>query len=110
MRVISMDSEANGSMKPIEFDARDLREIFGLFTSCTEFERAQVYDPSDPHFFANTELAEDYTLTAEKQEFARDALRAVLSFLHARGYALTDGRSLIDLSFVEEEFIQPGHP
>jgi len=67
----------------------DLREIFALFTSCTEEEISQVYSESSRHFFRKENLDEEYSLVQEKREFARDAWRAVTLFLERHGYAIS---------------------
>jgi hypothetical protein len=83
----------------------DLREIFSLFTSSTKYERDQVYDDQSGHYFLKEGLFEEHTLTEEKREFALDAWRAVIYFLHSRGYSLYKDGKRTDLSFSEDEFI-----
>jgi hypothetical protein len=82
----------------------DLREIFGLFTSPSRYERDQIYKPGI-HFFESVDLKEEYELTEEKVELARDAWRAVIAFLHRHGYELKKGSQIIPLSFIEKEFV-----
>jgi hypothetical protein len=86
-------------------DENDLKEIFALFTSATEYEREQVYDRQDDHFFMNADLSGEYSLTQERREYALDAWRAVCFFLHSKGYSLCkDGRE-VSLAFSADEFI-----
>ena len=98
MRLISKPGAGATSPKEMEVDPEDLKEIFSLFTSCTDFERAQVYDAGSLHHFEKVDLGEEYTLTEETREYAIDALSAVLAFLHSRGLRLADGAEEIDLS------------
>jgi hypothetical protein len=44
----------------------DLKEIFGLFTSCTLYERDQIYSPGI-HYYKAVNLSEEYELTEEKR-------------------------------------------
>jgi hypothetical protein len=83
----------------------DLKELFGLLTSVTEFERNQVYDQRSEHYFRRTDLSEEYTLTQEKREYALDAWRAVCFFLHSRGYSFSKDGQDISLSFSVGQFI-----
>lgn len=82
-----------------------LKEIFSLFCSVSRYERKQIYDSSDYLYFMNTDLSEEYSLTEETREFSFDALRAVLFFLHSRGFELSKDGDTLDLSFVEELFV-----
>ena len=75
----------------------DLREIFALFSSPTDEERRNVYEPSNPHYFALEDLAKEYDLTQERREFADDAWRAVTYFLHRRGFTLSKNDIEYDL-------------
>lgn len=50
----------------------DLKEIYSLFTSSTHHERKQVYDELSEHYFLDVILADEYSLTEEKREFALD--------------------------------------
>jgi len=43
----------------------DLKEIFALFSSATKFEKLQVYDEQNEHYFHNVPLSEEYSLTEE---------------------------------------------
>jgi len=89
----------------ITLSESDLKELFALFTSVTKYEKRRIYDPANDDHFLKTNLAEEYSLTEEKREYALDAWRAVLYFLHLRGYKLTRIDEEIDLSFSEDEFI-----
>lgn len=93
------------SMGSISLNEDDLREMFSLFSSSTKFERAQVYDAQSDHHYAKVRLSEEYSLTQEKGEFAFDAWRAVISFLHSQGYCLSKEREVLTLSFIEDAFI-----
>lgn len=93
------------SNSPIMLSEDDLREIFSLFTSSTKYERDQVHDEKSGHYFLKVELFEEHTLTEEKREFALDAWRAVIYFLHSKGYSLCKDGEKTDLSFSEDEFI-----
>ncbi len=94
------------SYEPIILSDSDQKELFSLFTSATLHEREQIYDPNSNHYFQNTDLTEEYSLTEENREYALDAWRAVLYFLHSKGYSLVKDNKQIDLSFSEEEFIR----
>lgn len=83
----------------------DLKEIFSLLTSSTRYERDQVYDEGSDHHFLEVDLFNEYTLTEEKREYALDAWRAVIYFLHLRGYSLWKEGEKTDLSFSEDEFV-----
>jgi len=48
----------------------DLKEIFALFTSCTRYERDEIYREGD-HCFKKENLAGEYSLTEEKVEFQK---------------------------------------
>ena len=90
----------------ISLSEDDLKEIFALFCSATRFEKLQVYDEQNDHYFHNVQLSEEHSLTEETREFALDAWRAVISFLNSKGYSLSkDGRVIIKLSFSDDEFI-----
>jgi hypothetical protein len=91
--------------KPISLNEDDLKEIFSLFTSSTKYERDQVYDEHSGHHFLKVNPFEEYTLTEEKREYALDAWRAVIYFLHSKGYSLLKGGKSSDLSFIEDDFI-----
>ena len=93
------------SSKPISLTEDDLKEIFSLFTSSTKYERDQVYDKNSGHHFLEVEPFDEYTLTEEKREYALDAWRAVIYFLHSKGYSLCKDSERGDLSFIEDDFI-----
>ena len=83
-----------------------LREIFSIFTSCAEYERTQVYDPGSSHYFKKVQLYEEYEICYERREYGIDAWRAVLYFLHRKGFSLDLNGETIDLKFSEEEFVR----
>lgn len=83
----------------------DLKEIYSLFTSSTQHERKQVYDEHSDHHFLSVRLGDEYSLTEEKREFALDAWRAVINFLHLKGYSLCRDGQTVSLAFSLEEFI-----
>jgi hypothetical protein len=85
------------AIKPITLTEDDLKEIFSLFTSSTKYERAQD--------FLEVKPLDEYTLTEEKREYALDAWRAVIYFLHSKGYLLAKDGERCDLSFIEDDFI-----
>ena len=89
----------------IEFSERDFKEVFSLFTSPTAHELHQIDDPTDDHYFDRVDLMEQYELCFEKREFAIDALRAVLAFLHRRGYRLEDNGNVLSLDGVSNLFV-----
>jgi hypothetical protein len=76
----------------------DLQEIFALFSSPSDEELRQVYDHANPHFHKLEDLQEEYALTQEKREFAEDAWRAIMFFLHKRGFRLTKEGIEFDLN------------
>ncbi len=84
---------------------RDLKEVFSLFSSPTKYERDEIYQRDGNHYFEEINLSDEYELCEEKREFALDAWRAVTFFLHSKGYALTKGGKIFDLSRSEEEFL-----
>lgn len=75
----------------------ELREIFALFSSATDYEREQAYGQTETNFYKREDLRREYTLTQERREFAEDAWRAVLYFLHRRGFRLTKNGEEYDL-------------
>lgn len=92
--------------KEIVLEEKDLKEIFGLFTSPTKHERAQAYERGQGHYFEDEDLSEEYELTQEKREYALDAWRAVISFLRAKGCTVvTKNGEAVDLSFIEKQFV-----
>ena len=93
------------SSKSIALSEEDLSEIFSLFTSSTKYERDQVYDRNSGHHFLEVKLFDEYSLTEEKREYALDAWRAVIYFLHSKGYSLWKDGDRADLSFIEDHFI-----
>ena len=93
------------SNKPIALSEDDLKEIFSLFTSSTKYERDQVYDAHSEHHFLQVKPFEEYALTEEKREYALDAWRSVIYFLHSKNYCLWRDGEMSDLSFIEDDFI-----
>ena len=89
----------------IEFSERDFQEVFSLFTSPTRHELNQVDDPTNDHYFDRVDLMEQYELCFEKREFAIDALRAVLEFLHRHGYRLEENGNIVSLDGVPNLFV-----
>jgi hypothetical protein len=83
----------------------DLKEIFSLFSSCTKFERDEIYDKESPQYFKNIRLFDKYELSEDKKEISLDAIRSVLYFLFRNNYALSNDGAPIDLSFIEDYFI-----
>ncbi len=90
--------------KTIEFSERDLKEVFSLFTSSTAHELNQIDDPTNEHHFERVNLMEEYKLSYEKREFAIDALRAVLAFLHRQGYQLEKDGEILKLGGISKQF------
>jgi len=86
-------------------DEEDLKEIFSLFTSPSNFEKRQVYQRDSGYYYLDVDLSEEYELSEEKREYAIDTWRAVISFLHSKGIALWHSGKVIDCSFIEDEFI-----
>jgi hypothetical protein len=76
----------------------ELREIFALFSSPTDYERQQVYDQTQTHFHEREDLSREYTLTQERREFTEDAWRAISYFLYRRGFRLTKNGEEFDLA------------
>lgn len=91
-------------MERIILSDDDLKELFSLFSSPSKHEEKEVYTENNAHYFRKVDLREEYELCMPKREFAVDAWRAVLFFLHARGYDLIKDGKTIDLSFSEDEF------
>ena len=89
----------------IEFSELDFKEVFSLFTSPTAHELHQIDNPTDDHYFDRVDLMEQYELCFEKREFAIDALRAVLAFLHRRGYRLEENGNILGLDGVSNLFV-----
>jgi len=89
----------------IEFSEGDFKEVFSLFTSTTAHELHQIDDPTSDHYFDRVDLMEQYTLCFEKREFAIDALRAVLAFLHRGGYRLEDNGNVLSLDGASNLFV-----
>ncbi|MBI1759822.1 MAG: hypothetical protein HYR56_00155 [Acidobacteria bacterium] len=89
----------------IEFAESDLKEVFGLFTSCSKQELDWNYDPARQDFFEQIVLLEEYELTQERREFALDALRATLFFLYHAGYQLEKDGRVVSLVGITDYFV-----
>jgi hypothetical protein len=87
------------------FSDDDFKEVFALFQSPTAYELRQTYDSSSDHYFRLVNLSEEYELTEEKREFAVDALRSVMTFLHQHGYRIEKGGAVFSLKSISEHFI-----
>jgi hypothetical protein len=85
----------------------ELREIFALFSSPTDYERQQAYDKTETHFYEREDLSREYTLTQERREFAEDAWRAISYFLYRRGFRLTRNGEEFDLAASSGYAVQP---
>jgi hypothetical protein len=90
----------------VEFSESDFQEVFALFPSPSAYELGQVYDPRSEHYFERADLSEDYNLSYEKREFAIDALRASLAFLHRHGYPIEKDGEVISLEDILEHFAE----
>jgi hypothetical protein len=88
----------------MELTEEDLKEIFSLFTSPSKYEKAQIYDEKDAHYYKEQNLDDSYDLSQEKREYAYDAWRAVVYFMHIHGYRLQKGNKVVELDFIEDEF------
>ena len=95
----------NISNHEIEFSEDDLKEVCGLFSSSTEHELQQTYDPKSEHYFKRIVLLEEYDLSQDKREFALDAVRATLTFLHRHGYHIEKDGKILRLEGILEHFI-----
>ena len=93
------------SDREIEFSETDLKEVFGLFTSPSRQELHWNYDSARPDFFEQIDLSVEYELTQEKREFALDALRATLFFLHYSGYQLEKDGKVLSLKGITDYFV-----
>jgi hypothetical protein len=92
--------------RQIRLTQDNLREIFSLLVSCTEYEKNQIYDQQSDHYFKYLNLDEEYEPVTSKEEFARDAWRAVLYFLYQHGYTLVNSQGQVDLkTILEKEFV-----
>jgi hypothetical protein len=70
----------NISDHKIDFSEDDLKEVFALFSSSSEYELKQSYDPTSEHYFERILPLDEYELSQEKREFSIDALRSVFAF------------------------------
>jgi len=96
----------NVTDREVEFSEDDFREVFALFSSPSAFELGQAFDPGSEHYYRRLDLSEVYELSYEKREFATDALRAVLTFLHRRGYRVEKDGKLSSLKGILEDFVK----
>jgi hypothetical protein len=92
----------NGKMKLTE---KEYKELFELFSSPTKYERKQIYDKDNEHFYEKIDINKEYELTESKKDYAIDIWRAVIYFLHNKGYKLEKDNKIINLSFIEDEFM-----
>jgi len=83
----------------------DLKELFGLFSSPSKHEKRQIYERDSIHYFKKIDLSQEYSLTQEKHEYALDAWRAVVSFLHLRGFCLVKEEKIVNLGWIDEDFV-----
>jgi len=65
----------------ITLSESDLKELFALFTSVSKYEKRQIYDPTNDDHFLKTNLAEEYSLTEEKREYALENEGSVRTFM-----------------------------
>ena len=89
----------------IEFSETDLQEVFGLFSSPSKDELNWNYDQDRHDFFECITLSEEYELVQEKREFALDALRATLFYLHRVGYRIEKDGKIVSLAGIQEFFV-----
>lgn len=89
----------------IDLSEDDLKELFSLFSSSTQYEKQQIYDDRSQHYFLGVSLADEYSLTQDKREFALDAWRAVVHFLNTKGYSLCKDGQEVSLSFSDGQFM-----
>lgn len=89
----------------IEFSEADLKEVFGLFSSPSRQELQWNYDQDRPDYFERISLSEEYELTQEKREFALDALRATLFYLHRAGYRIEKDGKIVSLAGIQNFFV-----
>ena len=81
----------------VQLTDSDLKELFALFSSPAIEEVRMVYT-SDSHLsFRRENLSDEYDLHQAKREFAIDAWRAAMLFLHRHGYALSKDGESVDL-------------
>ena len=87
----------------LQFNDDDLKEVFALFSSVSLHELEQVYDPAHNLFFQNENLGAEYELSQQRRDFAIDALRSVLYYLHRHGYELRKEEYADNLTWVHKE-------
>lgn len=90
----------------MKFSDSDLKEIFALFQTVTNYELEQIYHEDTVHHYEKINLEEEYELNQEKREFVFDSLRSVLFFLDKKGYGLIERKTkkIVDLSFSHNYF------
>ncbi len=90
----------------IDFSEDDLKEVFAVFCSPTEYELRQSYDPRSGHYFELISPLDEYELSQDKREFSIDALRSVFAFLHRHGYRIEKDGEIFNLDSIFEHFIK----
>ena len=90
----------------VDFSEGDFREVFALFTSSTAHELRQIDDPTSEHYFERENIREECEICSDKREFAIDALRAVIAFLHRHGYRIEKDGKVLSLAGISEHFIE----
>ena len=83
-----------------------LKEIFALLTSSTSYEVELAYDAKNPDYWKNEDLAEDFEVVQSKKEFALDALRGVLNWLHRHQFQLMRDGKEVEIKKVLDQLIQ----
>lgn len=83
-----------------------LKEVFALLTSSTNYEVELAYDAKNPDYWKNEDLTEDFDVTQPKREFALDALRGVLNWLHRHQFQLMQDGKEVDMKKVLDQLIQ----
>ncbi|MFZ1517795.1 MAG: hypothetical protein WAU11_03425 [Ignavibacteriaceae bacterium] len=82
----------------------DMKEIFALFTSVSKYELGLIYDDKHRLYYKNEQLEDEYELTEDKMDYARDSYRAIIYWLKKNGYSLEKNGQLDNLAWIEEEF------
>lgn len=92
-----------------EITESDLKEIFALFSSPTNYElKTMIYNPNNKLYYKNEKLDEEYSLTQSKKDFAEDSLRAVLYYLVKHDYEIKKGNVVVDIDFITNNFFIKG--
>ncbi len=94
----------NVSNNEIDFTEDDLKEVFALFSSPTKYELQQSFDPNSEHYLKQVLLFDEYELSQDKREFAIDALRSVLAFLHKHNYQIEKDGEVFSLNGIFKHF------